>query len=47
MAGAKGYLLKDMAEDDILPALRSVAQGSPYFSPAIAMTLLEEYLNWT
>lgn len=44
-AGAKGYLLKDSAEDDILPALRVIAQGRPYFSPAITDTLLEEYLQ--
>ncbi|HWB86524.1 MAG TPA: response regulator transcription factor [Bryobacteraceae bacterium] len=44
-AGAKGYLLKDSAEGDILPAVRAVAQGRPYFSPVIAATLLEEYLQ--
>ncbi len=44
-AGAKGYLLKDSAEGDILPALRVVAQGRPYFSPAITDTLLDEYLQ--
>jgi two-component system, NarL family, response regulator NreC len=44
-AGAKGYLLKDSAESDILPAVESVAQGRPFFSPAITRTLLEEYLE--
>jgi len=44
-AGAKGYLLKDSAEDDILPAVQHVAEGRPYFSPAIAATLLDEYLQ--
>jgi len=44
-AGVKGYLLKDSAEDDIYPAVRTVAAGRPYFSPAIASTLLEEYLQ--
>ena len=44
-AGAKGYLLKDSAEGDIIPAVRAVAQGRPYFSPAITTTLLEEYLQ--
>src|ERR1051325_4765489 len=41
-AGAKGYLLKDSAESDILPAVGAVAQGRPFFSPAITTTLLEE-----
>lgn len=44
-AGAKGYLLKDSAEGDILPAVQTVAQGRPYFSPIIASTLLDEYLQ--
>jgi DNA-binding NarL/FixJ family response regulator len=44
-AGAKGYLLKDSAEEDILPAVKAVAAGRPYFSPAISATLLEEYLR--
>jgi two-component system, NarL family, response regulator NreC len=43
--GVKGYLLKDSAEEDILPAVRAVATGRPYFSPAIASLLLEEYLQ--
>jgi RNA polymerase sigma factor (sigma-70 family) len=44
-AGAKGYLLKDSAEGDILPAVETVAKGRPYFSPVIASTLLDEYLQ--
>jgi two-component system response regulator NreC len=44
-AGAKGYLLKDSAEGDILPAVRAVARGKPFFSPVIAATLLDEYLQ--
>ena len=43
--GAKGYLLKDSAEGDVLPAVRAVAQGRPFFSPVIAATLLDEYLQ--
>jgi two-component system, NarL family, response regulator NreC len=43
--GAKGYLLKDSAEGDILPAVETVAKGRPYFSPLIASTLLDEYLQ--
>jgi two-component system response regulator NreC len=44
-AGAKGYLLKDNAEVDLERAVRFVAQGKPYFSPAIANTLLEDYMR--
>jgi two-component system, NarL family, response regulator NreC len=44
-AGAKGYLLKDSADDDLLKAVRTVAEGRPFFSPAIAHTLLEDYVR--
>jgi DNA-binding NarL/FixJ family response regulator len=44
-AGAKGYLLKDTADDDVEGAIRSVAIGKPFFSPAIAQTLLEDYVR--
>lgn len=45
-AGAKGYLLKDSAEDDLIRAVEVVAQGRPFFSPAIAETLLEDYMRY-
>jgi DNA-binding NarL/FixJ family response regulator len=44
-AGAKGYLLKESAEADLVRAVEAVAQGKPFFSPAIAQTLLEDYLR--
>jgi DNA-binding NarL/FixJ family response regulator len=44
-AGARGYLLKDTAEEDLLRAIRVVASGKPFFSPAIAQTLLEDYVR--
>jgi two-component system, NarL family, response regulator NreC len=43
--GAKGYLLKENADMDLDNAVRSVAQGKPFFSPAIAKTLLEDYMR--
>jgi RNA polymerase sigma factor (sigma-70 family) len=43
--GVKGYLLKESADDDLLPAVHSVAIGKPYFSRAIAQTLLEDYVR--
>jgi DNA-binding NarL/FixJ family response regulator len=44
-AGAKGYLLKDKADEDIERAVRSVASGRPFFSPSIAQALLEDYVR--
>lgn len=45
-AGAKGYLLKDSAELDVVRAVQAVAQGRPFFSPVIAQTLLEDYMRY-
>jgi len=44
-AGAKGYLLKDSAEAELVSAVRSVSIGRPFFSPAIAQMLLDDYLR--
>ena len=44
-AGAKGYLLKDTAESELVNAVRTVASGKPFFSPDISKTLLEDYLR--
>jgi DNA-binding NarL/FixJ family response regulator len=43
--GARGYLLKDTADDEIESAVRAVAAGKPYFSKQIAQTLLEDYVR--
>jgi DNA-binding NarL/FixJ family response regulator len=45
-AGARGYLLKDSAEEDAVRAIRSVADGKPFFSPAITQTMLEDYMRY-
>jgi two-component system response regulator NreC len=42
-AGVKGYLLKESAQQDLVRAVRSVAHGKAFFSPAIAQMLAEEY----
>lgn len=34
-AGARGYLLKDSDYDDLLAAIRTVAEGGTYISPAV------------
>jgi DNA-binding NarL/FixJ family response regulator len=44
-AGARGYMLKDSAEEDLLRAIQAVAGGRPFFSPAIAQTLLEDFVR--
>ncbi|MBI4905713.1 MAG: response regulator transcription factor [Acidobacteria bacterium] len=43
--GVKGYLLKDSAELDLVRAVRAVAAGKSFFSPAIAQTLAEDYVR--
>jgi two-component system, NarL family, response regulator NreC len=45
-AGARGYLLKDTAEEEILPAVRTVIRGNSYFSPAISQTLLDDHIRY-
>ena len=44
-AGVKGYLLKETADLDLYRAVQAVAQGKVFFSPAIATTLLEDYMR--
>jgi two-component system, NarL family, response regulator NreC len=44
-AGARGYLLKDSAEYDLINAVEAVAEGKAFFSPAISKMLAEEYLR--
>jgi DNA-binding NarL/FixJ family response regulator len=44
-AGARGYLIKDNADDELENAIRSVAAGRPFFSQAIADTLLEDHVH--
>lgn len=44
-AGAKGYLLKDSAEVDLVRAVHSVCRGKPFFSPEITQVLLEDYMR--
>jgi len=42
-AGARGYLLKDSAEDGFLNAVRAVARGEGYLSPAVSDAVLTDY----
>jgi len=42
-AGARGYLLKDSGESDLLAAVRAVARGEGYLSPAVSDAVLNDY----
>lgn len=44
-AGARAYLLKDATDEDLLPAIRAVAAGRSFFSPAVSEVLAEEYVQ--
>lgn len=44
-AGARGYLLKDSAEADLIKAVHAVAGGKSFFSPAVSKLLLDDYLR--
>lgn len=44
-AGAKGYLVKDSAEGDLIEAIRAVSQGRSFFSPEISRMLVEDYIR--
>jgi two-component system, NarL family, response regulator NreC len=43
--GAKGYLLKDSAESDLIEAIKSVCKGRTFFSPEISKMLVEDYIR--
>jgi two-component system, NarL family, response regulator NreC len=42
-AGAKGYLLKDAIDTELIAAMRSVVNNAGYISPAISNTVLSDY----
>jgi DNA-binding NarL/FixJ family response regulator len=42
-AGARGYLLKDSPAPDLLAAVRAVASGEGYLSPAVSNAVLDDY----
>jgi DNA-binding NarL/FixJ family response regulator len=44
-AGARGYLLKDSAEADLIQAIRAVCAGKAFFSPAVSKVLAEDYIR--
>jgi DNA-binding NarL/FixJ family response regulator len=44
-AGAKGYLLKDSADTDLVRGVTAVAGGGSFFSPAVAKVMLDDYVK--
>ena len=44
-AGAKGYLLKDSADIELIGAVAAVAKGKSFFSPAVAKVMLDDYVR--
>jgi two-component system, NarL family, response regulator NreC len=42
-AGARGYLLKDSGDTDLVAAVRAVAKGEGYISPAVSDAVLTDY----
>src|ERR1700732_4086167 len=42
-AGARGYLLKDSIDTDLVNAVRAVAKGDGYLSPAVSDAVLTDY----
>jgi two-component system response regulator NreC len=42
-AGARGYLLKDSDAGDLVSAVRAVARGEGYLSPAVSNAVLDDY----
>jgi len=44
-AGAKGYLLKDSADSDLIRAVTDVAAGRSFFSPSVARVMLDDYVR--
>jgi DNA-binding NarL/FixJ family response regulator len=43
-SGARGYVLKSDAEQDLITAVKAVAAGKPFFTPNVAEVVLKGYL---
>ncbi len=44
-AGARGYILKDADEEEMMRAIRAAGEGEAIFSPAIATRLMDYFSN--
>ena len=45
-AGAHGFILKDSADADLVRAVRDLAAGKSYFSPAVSKVVLDDYVRY-
>src|SRR5260370_3001254 len=44
-AGARGYVLKESAEHELIAAIRAVAAGQSFFSPKVKRLLQQEHVE--
>jgi DNA-binding NarL/FixJ family response regulator len=44
-AGARGYLLKDSVDADLIRAVTAVSEGKSFFSPSVAKMMLDDYIR--
>lgn len=44
-AGAQGYLPKNISQDELLHAIRTVAAGDEYFSESVSNVILKSYIK--
>lgn len=45
-AGARGYLLKDSADAELIRAVTAVAGGKSFFSPSVAKVMLDDHVRY-
>jgi len=46
-AGARGYVLKTQAAEDLVRAVREISAGEVYLSPAVSVSVVDAYLGKT
>lgn len=46
-AGAVGYVIKDAVLEELVAAVRAVASGQSFLSPAISKLLIEDYVRYS
>jgi two-component system response regulator NreC len=44
-AGARGYVLKESRESELINAIRLVSEGKSFFSPTVSRMLVEDYVR--
>src|SRR5260370_42099872 len=44
-AGARGYLVKDTAKNDLIDGIRAVAEGRSFFSPKVSRILQDDHMR--